>query len=63
MLLSHTVFPEVDNVAALKAYAIEKGVDEKMEPSYGDKKEIYAMAKIISSCQMGKPEELYDMVH
>jgi protein SCO1/2 len=24
VILSHTVFPEVDNVAALKAYAIEK---------------------------------------
>jgi protein SCO1/2 len=29
MLLSHTVFPEVDNVATLKAYAIEKELDDK----------------------------------
>jgi protein SCO1/2 len=29
MLLSHTVFPEVDNVATLKAYAIENGIDDK----------------------------------
>jgi protein SCO1/2 len=46
MLLSHTVFPEVDNVAALKAYAIEKGVDDKKwNLVTGDKKEIYAMAR------------------
>ncbi|MBU0942711.1 MAG: SCO family protein [Bacteroidetes bacterium] len=65
MLLSHTVFPEVDNVAALKAYALEKGVDDKKwNLVTGDKKEIYAMArKSYLAVKMGKPEELYDMVH
>lgn len=65
MLLSHTVFPEVDNVAALKAYAIEKGVDDKKwNLVTGDKKEIYAMArKSYLAVKMGKPQELYDMVH
>ena len=65
MLLSHTVFPEVDNVATLKAYAIENGVDEnKWNLVTGDKKEIYAMArKSYLAVKMGKPAELYDMVH
>ena len=65
MLLSHTVFPEVDNVAALKAYAVEKGVDDKKwNLVTGDKKEIYAMArKSYLAVKMGKPDELYDMVH
>ncbi len=65
MLLSHTVFPEVDNVETLKAYAIEKGVDDKKwNLVTGDKKEIYAMArKSYLAVKMGKPEELYDMVH
>ncbi|MFT5254003.1 MAG: protein SCO1/2 [Flavobacteriales bacterium] len=65
MLLSHTVFPEVDNVAALKAYAIEKGVnDKKWNLVTGDKKEIYTMArKSYLAVKMGKPDELYDMVH
>ena len=65
MLLSHTVFPEVDNVAALKAYAIEKGVDDKKwNLVTGDKKEIYAMArKSYLAVKMGKPDQLYDMVH
>jgi protein SCO1/2 len=65
MLLSHTVFPEVDNVATLKAYAIEKGVDDKKwNLVTGDKKEIYAMArKSYLAVKMGKPDQLYDMVH
>jgi protein SCO1/2 len=65
MLLSHTVFPEVDNVATLKAYAVEKGVDDKKwNLVTGDKKEIYAMArKSYLAVKMGKPAELYDMVH
>ncbi|MDG2431906.1 SCO family protein [Flavobacterium sp.] len=65
LLLSHTVFPEVDNVAALKAYAIEKGVDDKKwNLVTGDKKEIYTMArKSYLAVKMGKPDELYDMVH
>ena len=65
MLLSHTVFPEVDTVAALKAYAMEHGVvDSKWNLVTGDKKEIYAMArKSYLAVKLGKPSELYDMVH
>lgn len=65
MLLSHTVFPEVDNVSVLKAYAVKNGVDDsKWNLVTGDKKEIYAMArKSYLAVKMGKPSELYDMVH
>ncbi len=65
MLLSHTVFPEVDTVAALKAYAFKYGVeDRKWNLVTGDKKEIYTMArKSYLAVKLGKPEELYDMVH
>jgi protein SCO1/2 len=65
MLLSHTVFPEVDSVAVLKAYAIKHGVDDsKWNLVTGDKKEIYTMArKSYLAVKLGKPSELYDMVH
>lgn len=65
MLLSHTVFPEVDSVQALKAYALKYGVvDSKWNLVTGDKKEIYTMArKSYLAVKMGKPSELYDMVH
>ncbi len=65
MLLSHTVFPEVDTVEALKAYAIKHGVvDSKWNLVTGDKKQIYAMArKSYLAVKLGKPSELYDMVH
>lgn len=65
MLLSHTVFPETDSVPVLKAYAIKHGViDAKWNLVTGDKKEIYSMArKSYLAVKLGKPEELYDMVH
>lgn len=65
MLLSHTVFPEVDSVAVLKAYAIKNGVDDrKWNLVTGDKKEIYTMArKSYLAVKLGKPNQLYDMVH
>lgn len=65
MLLSHTVFPEIDSVPVLKKYAIEKGVDDrKWNLVTGDKKDIYAMArKSYLAVKLGKPSELYDMVH
>lgn len=65
MLLSHTVFPETDNVPALKAYAKKYGViDGKWNLVTGDKKEIYTMArKSYLAVKLGKPEQLYDMVH
>lgn len=65
MLLSHTVFPEVDSVSVLKAYAIKYGVvDSKWNLVTGDKKEIYAMArKSYLAVKLGRPDQLYDMVH
>lgn len=65
MLLSHTVFPETDSVPALKAYAKKYGViDAKWNLVTGDKKDIYTMArKSYLAVKMGKPEELFDMVH
>jgi protein SCO1/2 len=65
MLLSHTVFPETDSVAVLKEYAIKNGViDRKWNLVTGNKKQIYTMArKSYLAVKLGKPEELYDMVH
>ncbi|MFV5687268.1 SCO family protein [Flavobacterium sp. ZT3R25] len=65
MLLSHTVFPETDSVPVLKAYAIKHGVvDSKWNLVTGDKKAIYTMArKSYLAVKLGKPEQLYDMVH
>jgi protein SCO1/2 len=64
-LLSHTVFPETDSVPVLKAYAKKHNVDDSQwNLVTGDKKEIYAIArKSYLAVKMGKPEELYDMVH
>ena len=46
LLLSHTVTPEIDSVAQLKKYALEKGVnDAKWNLVTGDKKEIYDLAR------------------
>jgi protein SCO1/2 len=65
MLLSHTVFPETDSVSVLKNYAVKNGViDNKWNLVTGDKKQIYAMArKSYLAVKLGKPNELYDMVH
>jgi len=65
MLLSHTVTPEIDSVPVLKAYAIKNGVDDrKWNLVTGDKKAIYTMArKSYLAAKLGKPGELYDMVH
>ena len=65
MLLSHTVFPETDSVPVLKEYAIKHHVvDSKWNLVTGDKKAIYTMArKSYLAVKLGKPEELYDMVH
>ena len=46
MLLSHSVTPEIDSVAQLKKYAIDKGViDQKWHLLTGDKKIIYELAR------------------
>ena len=65
MLLSHTVMPEIDSVAILKSYAIKNGVnDRKWNLVTGDKKDIYRMARTsYLAVKLGKPSELYDMVH
>lgn len=65
MLLSYTVFPETDSVSVLKEYALKNGVvDSKWNLVTGDKKEIYTLArKSYLAVKLGKPEELYDMVH
>jgi protein SCO1/2 len=65
MLLSHTVFPETDSVSVLKKYAVKNGViDSKWNLVTGDKKQIYTMArKSYLAVKLGKPNQLYDMVH
>lgn len=65
MLLSHTVFPETDSVPVLKAYALKNGViDSKWNLVTGAKKAIYTMArKSYLAVKLGKPEQIYDMVH
>ncbi len=65
MLLSHSVTPEIDTPEVLKAYAIEKGVDDKKwNLVTGDKKEIYYIArKSYLAVKTGDISELYDMVH
>jgi protein SCO1/2 len=49
----------------LKKYAIKNGViDSKWNLVTGDKKQIYTMArKSYLAVKLGKPNELYDMVH
>jgi len=65
LLLSHTVFPEVDSVPVLKKYALEKGViDSKWNLVTGDKKHIYDLARksylVSKDDGDGGP---YDMIH
>ena len=65
MLLSYSVLPEQDNVAALKKYAIEKGVnDSKWNLVTGNKKEIYKIArKSYLAVKTSNTSQMYDMVH
>ncbi len=65
MLLSHSVTPEIDSVAQLKHYAIEKGViDAKWNLVTGDKKQIYELARksylAVKEDGDGGP---FDMIH
>ncbi|MCB0461715.1 MAG: SCO family protein [Flavobacteriaceae bacterium] len=65
MLLSHTVTPEIDTVAQLKRYAIEKGInDAKWNLVTGDKKQIYELARksylAVKDDGDGGP---FDMIH
>ena len=65
MLLSHTVTPEIDSVAQLKKYALEKGVaDHKWNLVTGDKRQIYDLARksylAVKDFQTAGP---FDMIH
>ena len=65
LLLSHSVTPEIDSVAQLKRYAIEKEVvDSKWNLVTGDKKQIYELARksylAVKTDGDGGP---YDMIH
>jgi protein SCO1/2 len=64
MLLSHTVTPEIDTVAQLKKYALEKGVnDAKWNLVTGDKKEIYDLARKSYLAAKDIPYSDNDLVH
>lgn len=65
LLLSHSVTPQIDSVAQLKKYAIEKGVDDsKWNLLTGDKKQIYDLARksylAVKTDGDGGP---FDMIH
>jgi protein SCO1/2 len=65
LLLSHSVTPEIDSVARLKEYALEKGVvDTKWNLVTGDKKQIYDLARksylAVKTDGDGGP---FDMIH
>jgi len=65
MLLSHSVTPQIDSVAQLKKYALEKGVvDAKWNLVTGDKKDIYELARksylAVKTDGNGGP---FDMIH
>ncbi|WP_027065272.1 SCO family protein [Maribacter sp. Hel_I_7] len=65
MLLSHSVTPEIDSVAQLKKYALEKGVDDATwNLVTGDKKQIYDLARksylAVKTNGDGGP---FDMIH
>ncbi|HLT48910.1 MAG TPA: SCO family protein [Aequorivita sp.] len=64
LLLSHTVTPEIDTVAQLKKYALEKGVnDSKWNLVTGDKKEIYNLARKSYLVAKDVPYSDNDLVH
>jgi len=65
MLLSHSVTPEIDSVAQLKKYALEKGVDDSnWNLVTGNKKQIYDLARksylAVKTDGDGGP---FDMIH
>tara|TARA_R110002072_G_scaffold22615_1_gene79506 strand:- start:352274 stop:352939 length:666 start_codon:yes stop_codon:yes gene_type:complete len=64
LLLSHTVTPEIDSVAQLKKYALEKGVDDKKwNLVTGDKREIYDLARKSYLAAKDNPYEENDLIH
>jgi protein SCO1/2 len=63
-LLSHTVTPEIDSVAQLKKYALEKGVDDtKWNLVTGDRKQIYDLARKSYLVAKDNPYEEFDLIH
>lgn len=65
LLLSHSVTPDIDSVAQLKKYALEKGViDKKWNLVTGEKKHIYELARksylAVKTDGDGGP---FDMIH
>ncbi|OUR98143.1 SCO family protein [Flavobacteriales bacterium 33_180_T64] len=64
LLLSHSVTPEIDSVAQLKRYAIEKGVnDMKWNLVTGDRKQIYDLARKSYLVVKDDNSKDYGMVH
>jgi protein SCO1/2 len=65
MLLSHSVTPEIDSVAQLKRYALEKGVDDqKWNLVTGDRKQIYTLARKSYLAVKDYPDVVeYGMIH
>jgi protein SCO1/2 len=64
LLLSHSVTPEIDSVAQLKKYALEKGVDDtKWNLVTGDKKDIYELARKSYLAAKDVPYSEYDLIH
>ena len=65
LLLSHSVTPEIDSVAQLKKYAVEKGViDQKWNLVTGDKKQIYELARKSYLAVLDDGDGgAYDMIH
>ncbi|PHS03729.1 MAG: SCO family protein [Kordia sp.] len=66
MLLSHTEMPEIDTVAQLKRYALEKGVlSDKWNLVTGSKKELYNLARksyLVAKYDPSK-EDGYGFIH
>ena len=65
LLFSYSVTPEIDSVAQLKKYAIEKGVDDsKWNLLTGEKKDIYELArKSYLVAKNNGDGGKYDMIH
>ncbi len=65
LLLSHSVTPEIDSVAQLKKYSLEKGVvDRKWNLVTGDKKHIYELArKSYLAVKEDGDGGTFDMIH
>jgi len=65
LLVSYSVTPEIDSVAQLKKYAIEKGVDNnRWNLLTGEKKDIYELArKSYLVAKNNGDGGKYDMIH